>query len=122
MNHDASGQWVVAGSSAVGGGDLAPPGDAELLPQNVRMSLGSSGRDAQPFADLLVRTPRRDQLDDLPLAGRDHRNRALQGLVHDGLDATSACRAALLTERGIFAPLHAASSLGTTHEAGLVTA
>src|SRR5207253_6434108 len=103
VGHEASGQWIVAGRGAVGGRDLPPARDAELLAQDVRMSLGGSRRDAELFADFLVRATCRNQLDDLPLAGRDRRNRALEGLVHHGRDATSACAGPLFTKRRIFA-------------------
>src|SRR5690348_15465707 len=117
---EAGCQWVVAGRGAVGGRDLPPAGDAELLAQDVRMSLGRPRRDAEAIADLLVRATCRDQLDDLPLAGRDRRNRALEGLVHHGRDATSACDGPLFTERRIFGELHGASGRGGAAEGGLL--
>jgi len=80
----------VAGGSAVGGRDLAPPGNAKLLPQDVRMSFGRPRRDAEAFADFLIGTTHRNQLDDLPLASRDPRQRALESFVHDGCDAIGA--------------------------------
>src|SRR5215471_3499060 len=102
VNHEAGGQWVMAGGSAVRGRDLPPAGDAELLAQDVRMSLGRPRRYAEAFADFLVRAACCDQLDDLPLTGRDRRNRALEGLVHSR-DATNVSVGFLFTERRIFA-------------------
>src|SRR6266516_6657295 len=120
LSHETCGQWIIAGRGAVSGRDLAAPGNTELLAEDVRMSLGGSRRDAESFADFLIRAACRDQLDDLPLAGRNRRNRAPEGLVHDGLDGTSTRSAPLLTERGIFGALHGATSRGTSHEARLV--
>ena len=47
--------------------DLPPPGHAELLPQDVGVSLRRARRDAETFAHFLVRAPGGDQLDDLSL-------------------------------------------------------
>src|SRR5581483_4951797 len=71
FGHHPSRQWVVARRGAVRGRDLAPPGDAE------------------PLTDLLVGAACRNQLDDLPLALRDRRDRVLEGFVHDSRDAIS---------------------------------
>ena len=51
--------------------NLPAPRHAQLLPQDVAVRLRRSRRDAEHEADLLVRQPLRDQLDDLPLARGD---------------------------------------------------
>src|SRR5438093_12998771 len=65
---------IVAGHGAIRGRDLPPPGDAELLSQRIAVRLRRPRRDAEAFADFLVRTAGCDECDDLALASGDLRN------------------------------------------------
>src|SRR6266480_6991440 len=63
----ASCERVIAGQCPVCHWNLAPAGHAELLAQDIRMRLCRARGNAEALADLFVRAPRGDQLDDLEL-------------------------------------------------------
>ncbi len=79
---EASRKGVFACEEPVGDWDLAPPGDAELLPKHIAMCLGGSRRDAQSLADLLVRATGGNQLDDLKLPWGDARRDPRKCFLH----------------------------------------
>jgi hypothetical protein len=58
---------VVARYRAVRSWDLAPPRDAEFLPQSVSVCLCRSRRDAEPLPDFFVRAAYCDQAYDFHL-------------------------------------------------------
>ena len=97
---EAFGEGIHAGQEAIGDGDLAPTGNAELLAQDVGMRLHGTRRDAQLLADLLVREACRDELDDLTLAVRERRCSLRERLVH-AAELTTCCTGATFVERSI---------------------
>lgn len=83
---EASCERVVTGDGSVRHGDLSPPGDTQLLAQNVRMSLRRSRGNTEPLADFVVRATCGDQLDHLTLPLGDRREGFAECVFH-GLDA-----------------------------------
>ena len=68
MKHaEACGERILPREHPEGDGNLSAAADTQLRAQRVRMRLRSPGRDAQPFSDLVVRAPCRDQRNDLTL-------------------------------------------------------
>src|SRR5262249_21384394 len=65
---ETSGERVLPGQQPVSERDLTPARDAQLLAQHVAVRLRRSRGDPELLADLVVREPLRDQLDDLALA------------------------------------------------------
>jgi hypothetical protein len=61
---------------------LTPSGHAELLTKDVGVRLGGARGNAKALADLLVRAPCGDELDDLALPLGYVRKRVPQGVVH----------------------------------------
>ena len=94
-------EWIVARNGHVCRRDLPPPGDAELLPQDVGVSLRRSRRDAEANTHLLVRAPGGDELDDFPLLGVIV-GIALFRVSYMGGEATGARPSCLVTEGSIF--------------------
>src|SRR3954468_12057476 len=68
---EALGEGIAAGERAVRARDLPSPCATELLPEDVRVGLGGSRRDAETSCDLVVRVSGGDQLDHLKLPIRD---------------------------------------------------
>jgi hypothetical protein len=81
---EASRERVVAGYRSIGHRDLPASGDPELLSQDIRMRLRRSRGDAQALADLVVRAPGGDELDDLALPLGDRGEGVPQCVVHEG--------------------------------------
>ena len=79
---EASCEWVVPCYRPVRDWDLPASGHAELLPQDVRVSLRRSRGDAEALAHFVVRAPGGDELDDLPLPLGDRRERLSECVVH----------------------------------------
>ena len=61
---------VVAREGSVCGWNLTPSWDSQLLPEHVAVSLRGPRRNPESRADLVVRTARCDQCDDLELSVR----------------------------------------------------
>jgi hypothetical protein len=80
----ASRERVIARECPVRHRNLASPGHTQLLPEDIRMGLRRSRRDAEALAYLLVGAPRGDELDDLALPLGDRGERVSQCVVHDG--------------------------------------
>src|SRR3954451_22368718 len=81
---EACRERVLAGQCPVRHRDLAPPGYAELLPQDVGVGLGRARGDAKALTDFFVRATCRDQLDDLALPLGDRGKRVPECVVHSG--------------------------------------
>jgi hypothetical protein len=81
---EASRERVVAGYGSVRHGDLPAACDSELLAQDIRMGLCRSRGDAKTLADLVVRAPGGDELDDLALPLGDRGEGVPQCVVHSG--------------------------------------
>ena len=81
---EALGEGVPAGEGSVRAGDLPTARTAELLPQDVRVSLCGSRRNAETPRYLIVRASGGDQLDHLKLPICDHRRPLMQDCDHAG--------------------------------------
>ena len=79
---EASCERVVARDRPVRNRDLPASGDAELLTQDVRVSLRRPGGDAKALADFVVRAPGCDELDDLTLPLGDRGEGLAECVVH----------------------------------------
>src|SRR3989442_9643705 len=79
---EASRERVVAGYRPVRHWDLPASRHTELLAQDVRMCLRRSRGNAKALADLVVRAPGGDELDDLALPLGDRGERVPQCVVH----------------------------------------
>src|SRR5919197_4521454 len=87
--------------------DLAPPRNAELVPEHVGVGLCRARGYAEPVPDLLVRQARSDQLHHLPLPVGEREAPGFVRLRH-GAEASDGFRAGVLTGRSI-SPAYAAT-------------
>ena len=81
---EASRERVVAGDGSVRHRDLPASCDPELLTHDIRMGLRRSRGDAKALADLVVRAPGGNELDDLALPLGDRGEGVPQCVVHSG--------------------------------------
>jgi hypothetical protein len=94
-------QRILACQEPKGDRDLASTPHAELLPQDVAVSLGGSGGDPEPRSDLIVRAAGCDERDDLALAIRDRRSPSFRDQLHHGRDRTPSIEGRLFLTRCI---------------------